>query len=86
MQTIQPEQIALLLDMLNQAFPGEMRAIQTAKAGLDNAHFAQVQAQRQGHREQTLSLLHAVYSARITLQMSVMRLGFSIFYYALFRE
>src|SRR5258707_14225305 len=86
MNTVKPDHMFVLLETLNQAFPGEMQAIQAAKSGFDMARFAQVQAQRQGHMDQALRLLTEGYSTRIALQMSVLRLGFSIFYYALIRD
>ena len=74
----------LLLDILDQVFPGQMDEVQAAKNRFDTVRAAQLQAQRQGDVKQALVLLNDVNTARIALQTSLLRLGISIIQYGLF--
>jgi hypothetical protein len=71
-----------LLDLLDQAFPGQLREVQTAKERFDSARLAQVRAVRQGDGKQAFTSLDDVDKARRALQQAILHLGISLIQYA----
>ena len=71
-----------LLDMLNQAFPGQLHEVQAAKEQFDSARRAQVRAARQGDAGQAVTSLDEVDKARRALQQAILHLGISLIQYA----
>ena len=65
----------LLLDILDQVFPGQMDEVQAAKNRFDTVRAAQLQAQRQGDVKQALLLLNDVNTARIVNGLASSRGG-----------
>ena len=76
-----PDQV-VLLDLLNQAFPGQIDEIQAAKECFDRARRVQVAATRQGNNRQVVTSLEDVDKARRALQQAILHLGISLIQYA----